>query len=690
MIRLWIAEKPSMAKSIANAIGQNQGQRQKGHIRNGDDIFTWCIGHLLQPALPAAYNSRYEKWTYDDLPIIPQEFIMVPVNDVKEQLDEIKHLAARADTIIHAGDPDREGQLIIDEVLAYFNINKPTYRLLINDLNPEPIRKAAKNLKDNNEFANLSKSALLRQRADWLIGYNFTRAYTLLSNQSNTLSVGRVQTPVLALIVDRDKDIENFISKPFYELHCDINSNNTETTATWIPSDRFDDYLDDNGRLLDKNLLHAIIEKTNNQAGSVIQASYVKERKLPPLPFAQSALQTQVLKMPSVNARPDDVLNACQTLYEEHKILTYPRTDCSHLPEEQFGDAKSILAKLSTVHPTLAEMVSATSLTDKPRAYNNKKITAHHAIVPTTECTVDLDSLSPLCQTVFMECAKRFICQFLPPTELTKTELIFNIQDEQFKSTGKQITSPGYAAWYGTKRDDAPLPQFKEGETIRCRNPAIIDKETTPPKPFTSATLIDAMTRIARYVTDPKIKKVLRDTDGIGTEATRANIVKILFDRQYIVEKGKVIKSTELARRFIDCLEQRTKDPGETARWEMLLDEVAKTGDNGQYLDSISTHISQIIADLPNAGIAKKLNPHTADCPKCGSPMRYIIKGTNEFFGCTKYPECKQSLNANQVSADVLLAARKLAGVDDQTIPARKATSSGHSQRRKKRRRVIR
>lgn len=688
MIRLWIAEKPSMARSIADAVTHNQGQRQKSHIRHGDNIFTWCIGHLLQPAKPEAYNKRYEKWTYDDLPIIPHEWIMVPGPDVKEQLDEIKRLAAFANEIIHAGDPDREGQLIVDEILAYLKIRKPVHRLLINDLNPEPIRKAANNLKDNREFANLSKSALLRQRADWLVGYNFTRGYTTLSNQSNILSVGRVQTPVLALIVNRDTDIENFVSKPFYELQYDITSHNAQATATWIPPDNYEDYLDDNGRLLDKSLLHTIIEKTNNQEGTVTESSYERKKEFPPLPFSQSALQTQVLKMPSIDARPDDILQASQKLYEEHKLLTYPRSDCQYLPEDQYSDAKTILASLSAMHPVLADMVNATNLSDKPRAYNDSKITAHHAIVPTTECTADLGTLSPLCQTVFIECAKRFISQFLPPIERINAELIFTIKDEQFKFTRKQITNLGYGTWFGVKQDDAPLPQFKKDEAIRCKNPNIIDKQTTPPKPFTSASLIDAMNKIARYVSDPEIKKVLRDTDGIGTEATRANIVKILFARQFIIEKGKTIKSTELARRFIGCLDQRTKDPGETALWEMQLGEIAKTGDNGQFLASISAHVNQIIADLPATGIARKLNPHVAQCPKCSAPMRYIIKGTNEFFGCTKFPDCKQTLNANEVSADVLLSARKLAGVKNQNLPAKNTASKTNLHRRKKRRRV--
>ena len=661
-MRVWIAEKPSAGRDIGKALGKGRAETQDGYVRYGDEVFTWLAGHLLEQCDPQEYNAAWGKWHYSHLPIHPpnDEWKNKPKDArAKAQLSVIGKLVKQANEIVHAGDTDREGQLIVDEVLEHLRVpaSKKVSRLLVNNLNAEAIRKEAKNLRDNKEFKNRSLSAKRRSEADWTVGMNLTRAYSAMGG--HLYSVGRVQTPVLALIVRRDLEIEQFEPKPFYELSAEMIGAKGRTRATWVPGAAYEDYLDESGRLLNEGVAQSVMPQVDGQPGKVTKAEYKKGKTPPPLGHSQSALQTQVLKMKTVQGRPDDVLAACQNLYEKHKILTYPRTDCQYYPEDQQADAPKVLAALAKMDPTLAEMVKAANPSVKSRAFDDKKISAHHAIAP-TGTSANLGALSPLERTVFMTVAKTYIAQFLPPTEHQTVKLEFNVAGERFTASRKVITEPGFGAWFGVQASEGGLPVFSPDEAVKCEAPKIADKQTTPPEHFTASSLIQAMASIAKYVSDPSIKKVLRETDGIGTEATRANIVKTLFDRDYIVEKGKKIISTVRARNFIGALDPRTVDPGETAAWELSLNDIERRGDDGKFMAAIKQYVKEIVEYLPGSDVAAKLSPHGVTCPKCGTTTTFRSFSGNEFFGCMKFPDCKGTVSVDNVDAEALAIAREM------------------------------
>lgn len=613
-MRLFIAEKPSLARAIADVL-PGPLKREDGFIRaSNGDIVTWCIGHLLEQAEPEAYDPKFKRWNFNDLPIIPQKWILNPKSSTKKQLMVIKKLLKQAVTIIHAGDPDREGQLLVDEVFGFLGLDKSRIRgikrCLINDLNPQAVKNALAKMRDNTDFVSLSTSALARARADWLYGINMTRAYTLLFNrlgQKGVLSVGRVQTPLLGLIVDRDLEIENFQSKEFYQVKAVLFPDEVQSqlenplfkfTALWQPSAACEPYQDPEGRLLNQSLALHVIKKIESKPALVKAYSDKDEKEISPLPYSLSALQIDAAKKHGYSAQ--QVLDACQKLYETHKLITYPRSDSRYLPNEHYKDRDSVI-KAIQIHSAYKQLPNNFDSTIKSRAFDDKKVDAHHAIIPTARTATA--NLTQQEQNIFNLVSRNYLMQFLPPAIYRQCQIDLEIDGGKFIARSRFLKSLGWRSILDLKeQNDMPanensdesstLPELKVGQIIYCKHGELITKQTQPPRPFTDATLLSAMTNIARFVQDKNLKKILRDTDGLGTEATRAGIIELLFKREYIIKKGRNIHATDKGRALIQSLPPIAVKPDMTAHWESELSKISER--QHKYNDFMSPLIASL------------------------------------------------------------------------------------------------
>ena len=590
-MRLYIAEKPSLGRAIADVLPKPH-QRGEGFIQvaNGD-VVSWCIGHLLEQAEPETYNPAFKQWRFEHLPIVPEQWKLQPKTKTRKQLTVLRKWVKHADELVHAGDPDREGQLLVDQVLDYLGVkgNKLTQvqRCLINDLNPTAVSRALQQLRPNLEFSALSTSALARSRADWLYGINLTRAYTLHGRKagySGVLSVGRVQTPVLGMVVRRDEDIAQFVSKPFYQVLAHLHTNKLEAlVAQWQPSDACIPYMDDEGRVLNKALAQNVINRIEGQIGTVSNIEKKLKSNAAPLPYSLSSLQIDAAKRYGFNAK--QVLDICQVLYERHKIITYPRSDNRYLPVEHYADAGRVIHAITTNSNALREVAGGVDASIKSRAWNDAKVEAHHAIIPTSKQPVKLSSQE---QNVYDLIARQYLCQFYPKWEYTDTTITIIISGGTFIAKSRQQRQLGWKCLFPNKNNtsnenDEPdqyttskqLPALKKGDILNCTKAELLEKNTQPPKPFTDASLLAAMTGIARFVNDAETRKILKETDGLGTEATRAGILELLFKRKYLQRKGKNIHATETGAGLIKSLPPVATTPDMTARWEASLEGIS-------------------------------------------------------------------------------------------------------------------
>jgi DNA topoisomerase-3 len=583
-MRLFIAEKPSLARAIADVLPKPH-RKGDGYIECGNgQVVTWCIGHLLEQAQPDVYDSRYARWNLADLPIVPEKWQLQPRPSVLKQINVIKRLLADADEVVHAGDPDREGQLLVDEVIDYLQLpaekRQHVQRCLINDLNPQAVERAIGRLRANSEFIPLCVSALARARADWLYGINMTRAYTLLGRNAGyqgVLSVGRVQTPVLGLVVRRDEEIENFVSKDFFEVKAHIVTPAGERfTALWQPSDACEPYQDEEGRLLHRALAEHVVNRISGQPAMVTAYNDKRESELAPLPFSLSSLQIEAAKRFGLSAQ--NVLDICQKLYETHKLITYPRSDSRYLPEEHFAGRHAVLNAIGVHAADLLPQPVVNPYT-RNRCWDDKKVDAHHAIIPTARSSKV--SLSDNEAKVYNLIARQYLMQFCPDAVFRKCQIDLDIANGKFIAKARFLAEAGWRTLLGAKErdeddDGTPLPVVAKGDELLCEKGEVVARQTQPPRHFTDATLLSAMTGIARFVQDKDLKKILRATDGLGTEATRAGIIELLFKRGFLVKKGRYIHSSDAGRALIHSLPEMAARPDMTAHWESVLTQISE------------------------------------------------------------------------------------------------------------------
>lgn len=627
---LYIAEKPSLGRAVASALPKPH-RNGDGFIAVGNgDVVSWCIGHLLEQAQPEAYDSEYKKWSITHLPIVPEQWKLEVKPKTRKQFTVLKKLIKQADVLVNVGDPDREGQILIDEVINHCKVPKAkiqsAQRCLISDLNIAAVKKSLKKLRSNTEFIPLATSALARARADWLYGINLTRLCTLKGQQSGfqgVLSVGRVQTPLLGLVVHRDLEIENFVSKPFYEVFVTLQTTTNELfRAKWKPSKACEDFMDDEGRVLSKKLAETVIAKVAGQPGVITNVQQVKKKQSPPLPYNLSALQIDAAKRFSLSAK--QVLDTCQQLYERHKLITYPRSDCRYLPVEHYTESSRVITAIAKTCGNLSGAVSRADLSLKTKAWNDSKVSAHHAIIPTMKA-MDGGRLSRDEVHVYELIARQYLIQFYPPFEYADKQVDTEVAGGLFIAKQKDVLKQGWKALFpppknrseakavvstadpskGNQADNAggfsskKLPIVKKGDSVMCTAADLAEKQTSPPKHFTDATLLSAMTGIARYVSDPAIKKVLRETDGIGTEATRAGIIELLFQREFLARHGKEIRATRIGTQLITSLPETMGRPDMTAHWESQLEAISQREIKyGQFMQPMVLGLEQLINEV--------------------------------------------------------------------------------------------
>lgn len=657
-MRLFIAEKPSLAAAIAGGLGKPVKKRT--HIEVGDDIVTWCVGHILEQCMPEDYDPELRKWRAETLPIAPQEWKLKVKDGMKDQLDAIAGFLKRADSVVNAGDPDREGQLLVDEVLLYLGNRKPVQRVLVSDYNEAPLRKALTSIQSNNsqQFRGWYDSALARSRFDWLFGLNLTRAYTLAAQRigyEGVLTVGRVQTPTLGLVVARDLAIEGFKPVPFYTLAATIKHAGGSFQANWKAKAE-QAGLDAEGRLVDEKVAQALAARLTGKPAKITKYEKKPGSEHPPLPFSLSSLQMAANDRYGFTAQ--QVLDICQSLYETHKLTTYPRTDCNYLSEAQHADAAALMEVVTANLPELASVAAKADTARKSPAFNDKKVTAHHAIVPTSR-RMDISALTDAEKKIYDMVVRAWLAQFFPPCQFMLTGIEVSVDGETFTARGKTPVSAGWRAVYALpeaepddKDDDAgdkqALPVMKQGDDALCEKVAVKNRKTSPPKRFTDKLLLAAMLDIHKYVDDPAAKARLKEGQGIGTEATRAGIIEELKKRSFIVPVkagSKELVSTPAARALIAALPKHAKDPALTGICEQALDMVAAGRLSvDDFLGRNLRLITKLVTDASTATLNVPVAPKVT-CPKCKTGTLKKRKGKNgAFWGCSNWnaePPCK-------------------------------------------------
>lgn len=697
-MKLWIFEKPSVATAVAKHL-KKPHSRKDGYIETGDGYVSWCVGHVLEQCPPDAYDDKFKAFpgSLNDLPIIPKnnEWKLQISESKKKQVSVLKKLLSQCTSVVNGGDEGREGQLLVDEVIHYFKCKKPVQRILLNAMDDKSVNKAINNLQDNNKFRSLYESALGRSRADWLMGMNATRLYTALSRKQNfpgVLSVGRVQTPVLNIVVQRDEEIENFIPKDYFMVYAtfiDPAQKEIPFKTRWLPpgqtleaadkqekkdtsgedSDEEVDssstqaaskpvWLDESNRIIDKNEALRIAQEVRNaQKGNVSKYINKQADEYAPLPFTLTGLQVLLNRMYGFSAQ--QVLDTCQSLYEAGH-LTYPRTDCNYLPTSQFGESSEVFNAIQKSGTFVSKYVNQANGSIQTRAWDDVKLGEHHAIIPTTSAP-DFSTLSDAAKKTYDIVAKHYLAQFFPHCKVDKASVEVSIANHRFAASGRVVKNQGWRILFSgeKEKESAPtLPALTQGLSVDCIKSEVEDKKTAPPPRFTQGSLLDIMENVHRLVSDPVEKKKLKAVEGIGRSATRAGIINTLLKRSYIIEKGKELHSTEFARAFVKSLPRQFVDPGLTARWEAALDAIAQNKYSLEEFESkMGGFISKSIAternnDLPplpqpassgssassyksgaksGSGAASK-TAKGKKCPKCGVGVmiaREVKKGPN-------------------------------------------------------------
>ena len=660
-MRLYIAEKPSMGAEIAKCL-TGPIQRKDGYLITKDGIVTWAFGHILRQAEPDEYNAAYKKWNVADLPIIPAKWKMIVDESCKKQFGIIKNLIDKADEIVHAGDPDREGQLLIDEVLDYVHCQKPVKRILLNALDEESIKKANANLRDNKDFLNLKKSALARARADWLIGMNLSRAYTLAARRAGkkeVLAIGRVKTPTLALVVRRERELQNFKPVDYFIIKAIFAHQNGEFITTWKPQDT-QKGLDSENRLLDENIAKDLIAKfaSKTEQGKIIAYQKAQKKEAQRLPFSLSTLQ--VLAGKRFGYEPQLVLDTAQKLYEK-KLTTYPRSDCEYLPQSQFNDAKVIVHNLLNYQDKqLSTWAKKADISIKSRAWNDKKITAHHAIIP-TKIKANLNALSEVERNVYFLIAQAYIAQFYSVHIYDQTKITVMYMNENFTASGRTVKQLGWKELYlqnanknklnyeeinEKEEENSSLPLMKKNDVVDYIDGKYEKKSTKPPTRFTSATLLAGMKEIHKYVKDVEVKKKLKDIYGIGTEATRASIIEDLIKRGFLQTEGKkkYLIPTQTAYMLIDVLPDEMTYPDSTAIWEDYLHSLSEGEGTVEEFLQMQANFTKDLCLKANATVLVGQNEYK--CPRCKRGILVKRNGKNgTFWGCSNFPTCRMTCN---------------------------------------------
>ena len=629
-----VAEKPSVGRDIARVLGANT--QHDGFMEGNGYCVTWTFGHLCALLDPHEYNEQWKGWNLSSLPMVPLRFGIKVSEDkgVQKQFNTIKNLIARADEVINCGDAGQEGELIQRWVYQKAGCKVPVKRLWISSLTEEAIREGFQKLKDQSEYQRLYEAGMMRAIGDWLLGMNATRAYTLrfakgVGKDRQVLSIGRVQTPTLALIVKRQHEIENFVPRTYWELKTIYR----DTTFSALLPVEEDDYAITS---LEKG--QALVDSIKNLPLEITSVEKKKGVEYAPRLFDLTSLQVECNKKFGLSA--DDTLKIIQSLYEKH-VTTYPRVDTTYLSDDIYPKVPATLQGIKDYFPQVMPLLplqadgkkGAGSLPKSKKVFDNKKVTDHHAIIPTGQRP---DNLSELERKVYNLVALRFIAAFYPDCEVSNTTVLAKAGDVDFKVTGRQILKMGWREVFAKEKQEdesqeeqKSLPAFVKGES-GPHEPQLQEKTTTPPKYYTEATLLRAMETAGKTVEDEELRDAMKE-NGIGRPSTRAAIIEKLFQRKYIVREKKNIHATPLGINLIQTIISPLLKSAElTGLWEKKLREIERgTFTAQQFLDELKQMTSEVVRDV-------KADKAGMRCPVCGKGT--IIRGKTR-YGCSRWRE---------------------------------------------------
>lgn len=666
-----ITEKPSVAKDIAQILGASD--RHQGYYEGNGYQVTWTFGHLCTLKEPNDYTERWKMWSLGALPMIPPRFGIKLIDDegIKRQFNVIETLIKSADEVINCGDAGQEGELIQRWVMQKAKCDKPVKRLWISSLTDESIREGFKSLKQQEDFDSLYYAGLSRAIGDWILGMNATRLYTLKYSQNrNVLSIGRVQTPTLALIVNRQREIENFIPEDYWEIKTLYRNTTFNSTK---------------GRYKSEEEANAVIEQIKSSPLTITSITTKKGKEAPPRLFDLTSLQVECNKKYAFSA--EETLRYIQSLYEK-KVTTYPRVDTTYLSDDIYPKVPGILEKLTPYAEYVKPILAGGKIPKSKKVFDNSKVTDHHAIIP-TNVEPQRVPLTREEKLVYDLVARRFIAAFYPDCEYSSTTVMAEINKAEFKATGRQILSNGWRELYikdknteEKSEDDSNdlMPEFVEGES-GAHEPSLLKKATQPPKLYNEGTLLRAMETAGKLVEDDELREAMKE-NGIGRPSTRAAIIETLFKRRYIRKEKKNLIATQAGISLVDTIkDELLKSAKLTGIWENKLRKIERREyDASSFINELKEMVSKIVVDVlrdnssSNIAVeteeekpkkarkkkepAKKKTEETVPdvivCPACGKG--HILKG-KKAYGCSAYAEgCRFIIPFEECPADATYA----------------------------------
>ena len=633
---LVLAEKPSVGREIAKILQCNQ--KGNGCLIGAKYIVSWALGHLVTLADPEAYDDKYKTWNLEDLPMLPDRMELVVIRETARKFKVVKELMKQPEIaeMVIATDAGREGELVARWIIQKVGWHKPIKRLWISSQTERAIKEGFNNLKPGREYERLYAAAECRAEADWLVGLNVTRALTCKYNAQ--LSAGRVQTPTLALVVERENEIKRFVPKPYWTVQAG--------TGGFILQWR--DATNGQNRLFDKGRAEAIAAKTAGQTGTIVELKKEAKKEPPPLAYDLTELQRDANRRYGFSAKMTS--SVMQQLYEQHKLVTYPRTDSRYLSEDIVPTLPERLKAIATgAYAELARRILAQKLTVTKRLVDNAKVSDHHAIIPTEE-PVYLSKLSPEELKVYDLIVKRFLAVLSAPFEYEQTTVKVEVAGEIFAAQGKIVKAKG---WRGIDDsiagsgpddekddgDEAPeqsLPELRQGEKLKLLSARTVAGMTKPPARYTEATLLSAMEHPGKLIADRELREALDNSSGLGTPATRAEIIEKLFNSFYMERQGKAIVPTSKGMQLINLVPSELKSAELTAQWEQQLTQISRgRADRRQFMAGIRDYAARLVTTVAGSGQTFRHDNLTrVKCPQCGKFMLQVKGKRGEMLVC--------------------------------------------------------
>ncbi|GAB6615160.1 DNA topoisomerase III [Bacillus thuringiensis] len=670
---LVLAEKPSVARDIANVLKCNK--KGNGFLEGDKYIVTWALGHLVTLADPEMYDKKYQKWNLEDLPMLPDRLKLSVIKQSGKQFNSVKSQLNRNDVneIIIATDAGREGELVARWIIAKSKVNKPIKRLWISSVTDKAIKDGFNNLKPGKAYENLYFAAVARSEADWYIGLNATRALTTKYNAQ--LNCGRVQTPTVAMIAAREDEIKNFKPQVYYGIEAQTDS----VKLTWQDTNG-------NNRSFNKEKIDSIVKSLDKQSATVVEIDKKQKKSFSPGLYDLTELQRDANKKFGYSAK--ETLNIMQKLYEQHKVLTYPRTDSRYISSDIVGTLSERLKACGVgEYRPLAHKILIKPIKSNKSFVDDSKVSDHHAIIP-TEGYVNFSAFTDKERKIYDLVVKRFLAVLFPAFEYEQLTLRTKVGNETFIARGKTILHAGWKEVYENRFEDDDviddvkeqlLPRIEKGDTLAVKLLMQTSGQTKPPARFNEATLLSAMENPTKYMDtqNKQLADTLKSTGGLGTVATRADIIDKLFN-SFLIEKrgGKDIYITAKGRQLLDLVPEELRSPATTAEWEQKLELIAKGKlKKDVFINEMKQHTKEIVAEVKASDKKyKHENISTKSCPDCGKPMLEVNGKKGKMLVCqdrecghrknvsrttnARCPQCKKKLELRGEGAGQIFACK--------------------------------